>query len=303
MRVVVYNVRGFRDGLERVVGVVRPLRARPGPAERDRQPALAPAVREGARDGGRRATRGRRFRRRMKRRGAGPAAVADRRAPAAPVRPTSARPCTRGARSSRTSGARGGGCAAIAIHLGLHPLERLARGAGARGPRREGSTAPVLVGGDCNETPDGRAMAFLAERFWDAWLLGGDVGGGDVPGDRPDGADRLPVRLGGARRSSACSCPRSCPRRATASDHLPGRRRAHPRGPGESGAGRLGPSATEETAMLEPGARGRDERADRGRAVLVATCTCRCPPTARRRTCRGRPLVPDAGRRGARRTR
>ena len=125
-------------------------------------------------------------------------AVADRRAPAPPVRrrpqgPVSAR-CARGERrpgrrrpaSTRSTSACTRSNASIA-----EELADLTRG-------RDG---PVLIGGDRNETPDGRAMTFLGERFWDAaarWRRRRR----DVPGDRAHRPHRLPVRVrGGERRA------------------------------------------------------------------------------------------------------
>jgi endonuclease/exonuclease/phosphatase family metal-dependent hydrolase len=71
-----------------------------------------------------------------------------------------------------------------AIHLGLHPLERLLA-AEELADLTRGRDGPILLGGDCNETPDGRAMTFLGERFWDVWLLGGDVTGETFPATEP----------------------------------------------------------------------------------------------------------------------
>jgi endonuclease/exonuclease/phosphatase family metal-dependent hydrolase len=60
---------------------------------------------------------------------------------------------------------------ALSVHLGLHP--------GSRRRNAEEVTnlvlslgEPVLLGGDLNERPDGRAATWLAERFWDAWTQG-----------------------------------------------------------------------------------------------------------------------------------
>jgi endonuclease/exonuclease/phosphatase family metal-dependent hydrolase len=72
----------------------------------------------------------------------------------------------------------------ICIHLGLHPLERL-HAAEEVADLARGLEGPVLIGGDCNEPPDGRATSFLADRFWDAWLLGGDVAGETFPATDP----------------------------------------------------------------------------------------------------------------------
>ena len=73
---------------------------------------------------------------------------------------------------------------AISMHLGLHPRERLAH-ARALAALVDGVDAPIVVGGDLNEKPDGRAVGFLSERFRDAWLLGGDAEGETFPADEP----------------------------------------------------------------------------------------------------------------------
>ena len=74
----------------------------------------------------------------------------------------------------------GCGCTAIATHLGLRPRERNAHARELVG-LVDRAEHPVIVGGDLNEPPDGRAFGILAERLWDAWLLGGDVAGETFP--------------------------------------------------------------------------------------------------------------------------
>ena len=73
---------------------------------------------------------------------------------------------------------------ALSIHLGLHPLERLHAAEEVADVAR-GLDGPVLIGGDCNEPPDGRAISFLGDRFWDAWLLGGQAAGETFPSRDP----------------------------------------------------------------------------------------------------------------------
>ena len=72
---------------------------------------------------------------------------------------------------------------AVSTHLGLHPLERLhdAHEIGRLLPH----AAAGVVGGDLNERPDGKAVALLSERFGDAWLLGGDADGDTFPAGEP----------------------------------------------------------------------------------------------------------------------
>ncbi len=78
----------------------------------------------------------------------------------------------------------GFGFRALAVHLGLHPTERL-HAAEELSDLVRGLWGPVLIGGDLNETPDGKAASLLAERFRDAWLLGGDVAGETFPASDP----------------------------------------------------------------------------------------------------------------------
>jgi len=106
----------------------------------------------------------------------------------------------------------------LGIHLGLHPLERW-NAVQELSDLTRGLDGPVLIGGDANETPDGRAMAFLADRFWDAWLLGGDVAGETFPSAEPTARiDYLFVSEG--IRVERVLVPASQAARA-ASDHLP----------------------------------------------------------------------------------
>ena len=70
------------------------------------------------------------------------------------------------------------------MHLGLRPVDRLAN-AKEVAARVRALGEPVVIGGDCNELPDGRAIGLLSERFWDAWLLGGDVAGETFPARDP----------------------------------------------------------------------------------------------------------------------
>ncbi len=181
MRVVVYNVRGFRDGRDRVEAVVRRF-----------EPDLLLLNESGGR-----------WRLRRFARGVEMVAAADPWSPfrrrvkdAVLVRPPwrvlehhqvrfddSARFYPRGALIARL-GRSGFRCWAVATHLGLHPAERL-RHAEELADLMRGLPDPVLIGGDLNELPDGRAMSFLADRFWDAWLLGGDAAGETFPSADP----------------------------------------------------------------------------------------------------------------------
>jgi len=182
VRVLVYNVRGFRDGLDRIVAVVQ--RTEPdlvllnesGSRRRLRRFARAVGMHVGADPWSP-------FRRRVK--------------DAVLVRPpwriiahrlhrfadVRRRMYPRGALIAHV-GRAGQRCWTISTHLGLHALERL-HAAEELADLARGLDGPVLIGGDCNETPDGRATSFLADRFWDAWLLGGDVAGETFPAADP----------------------------------------------------------------------------------------------------------------------
>jgi endonuclease/exonuclease/phosphatase family metal-dependent hydrolase len=181
IRVLVYNVRGFRDGADRVARVVE---------------RLSPDIVLMNETGGR--LRLRRFAKRVGMRAArDPWSPFRRRVKnAVLVRPPwrilgrtlhrfadSARFYPRGALVAHLgrSGMRTWG---IATHLGLRPAERMRH---ARELIRivRGLTGPVIAGGDLNEVPSGRAVGYLSEHLWDGWLLGGDVVGETFPADEP----------------------------------------------------------------------------------------------------------------------
>jgi endonuclease/exonuclease/phosphatase family metal-dependent hydrolase len=181
LRVVAYNVRGFRDGAERVATVVS---------------HFDPDVLLLNETGGRLALR--RFARSLGMQAAGdPWSPLRRRVKDAvlvrpPWRiassvqrrfPTASRMYPRGVLVAevRRGGAR---IYAAAVHLSLHPGERL-RHAGRLVEIVRTLRAPTVIGGDLNEKPDGRAASLLGERFGDAWLLGGDSGGETFPADEP----------------------------------------------------------------------------------------------------------------------
>jgi endonuclease/exonuclease/phosphatase family metal-dependent hydrolase len=181
LRVCAYNVRGFRDGLGRVAGVVS---------------RYAPDVLLLNETGGRLALA--RFGRAV-----GMAVAAD---PWSPFRrrvkdAVLARPPWRIERSEQHRFATvdrwyprgalvavlardGVTACAIAVHLSLRPAERR-RHVELVARLAEGCSGPAVVGGDLNERPDGEAIAHLGERLGDAWLLGGDASGDTFPADEP----------------------------------------------------------------------------------------------------------------------
>jgi endonuclease/exonuclease/phosphatase family metal-dependent hydrolase len=217
LRVVVYNVRGFRDGLDRLAAVIARF-----------EPDLVLLNEAGSRRSLRRFARS-----------IGMQAAAD---PWSPVRRrvksavlartpwrilehrlhrfTDVRRAfyPRGALIAH-AGRAGRRVWVMAIHLGLHPLERL-HAAEELSDLARGLDGPVLLGGDCNETPDGRAIAFLSDRFWDAWLLGGDVAGETFPAEDPTARiDYLFVSE--EIQVERVLVPAVLPEARRASDHLP----------------------------------------------------------------------------------
>ncbi|MEX2204021.1 MAG: endonuclease/exonuclease/phosphatase family protein [Actinomycetota bacterium] len=215
VRVLVYNVRGFRDGADRVASVV------------DRfEPDLVLLNESGGR------CRLRRFAKRVQMKVVGDPwspfrrRVKDAVLVRAPWRVLdrrfrrfegSARWYPRGANVVRVARS-GYRLWVAAVHLGLRPAERR-RHAEELADLLRGFDGPVIIGGDLNETPSGRAVSFLSERFWDAWLLGGDVTGETFPADQPTARiDYLFVSEG--IRVERAIVP-SIPEVGVASDHRP----------------------------------------------------------------------------------
>jgi endonuclease/exonuclease/phosphatase family metal-dependent hydrolase len=186
LTVLTYNVRGFRDGEDRVAEIVE---------------RLAPDVVLLQETGPRRALR--RFAA-----GLGLEAAADPWSPlrrrvkdAVLARPpwrivehrqhrfaASARFYPRGALVAQV-GRAGRRVWAVSTHLGLSPTERNAHvheltdlAAGLAG-------GPVVIGGDLNATPDERAVRWLADRYWDVWAaMAGPEGTEGAQTDAANGA-------------------------------------------------------------------------------------------------------------------
>jgi endonuclease/exonuclease/phosphatase family metal-dependent hydrolase len=219
LTVATYNVRGFRDGVDRIAEVVE---------------RLAPDVLLLQETGSRRTLR--RFAD-----GLGMDAAADPLSPlrrrakdAVLVHPPwrivehrqhrfggSARFYPRAALVAQV-GRAGRRVWAVSTHLGLTPTERNAHVheltdlcAGLAG-------GPVVMGGDMNATPDERAMRWLADRYWDAWAAVSprDVpegSGGTFPAKDPTARIDYLFASAGLRVTSAGVAVRA----ADASDHLP----------------------------------------------------------------------------------
>jgi endonuclease/exonuclease/phosphatase family metal-dependent hydrolase len=217
LRVVVYNVRGFRDGLDRVVDVIGHF-----------EPDVVLLNETGGRLALRRCTRAlgmqaardpwSPLRRRVKNAvlARPPWRIVERRLHRfADVR----KPLyPRGALVARV-GRAGRRLWVYAIHLGLHPMERL-HAVEELADLTRGGDGPVLIGGDCNELPDGRAMTFLGERFWDAWLLGGDVAGETFPASDPTARIDF-LFVSEEVKVERVIVPSVMPEARVASDHLP----------------------------------------------------------------------------------
>lgn len=123
----------------------------------------------------------------------------------------------RGAILARVRGPGGAELRVCCVHLGLHPLERLHAVRELLGLGLEGA---VLVGGDLNELPGGRAVRTLSERLADAWALAGDEGGETFPAAEPTARiDYLFVSPG--IRVERALVPALLPEARRASDHLP----------------------------------------------------------------------------------
>jgi endonuclease/exonuclease/phosphatase family metal-dependent hydrolase len=181
LRVVTYNVRGFRDGLDRVARVVSHF-----------EPDVVLLNETGGRLALRRFARAigmelagdpwSPFRRRVK-----DAVLARPPWHIASSRqhrfPTASRLYPRGALIAevRRAGAR---IHAVATHLSLNPGERR-RHAEELADIVRALHTPAIVAGDLNELPDGRAVSMLAARFADVWALGGDGDGMTFPVDEP----------------------------------------------------------------------------------------------------------------------
>ncbi|MEW6059580.1 MAG: endonuclease/exonuclease/phosphatase family protein [Actinomycetota bacterium] len=182
LRVVVYNVRGFRDGLDLVWRVVAHF-----------QPDVVLLNESGSR------LKLRRFAKRLDMEvAADPWSPFRRRVKNAVLvgppwrivtsrlhrfRDVRRKMYPRGALIAQIGGA-GHRMWAISVHLGLHPSERL-HAVQELSDLVRGLSGSVLIGGDFNETPDRKAARFLAERFWDAWQLGGQVAGDTFPSADP----------------------------------------------------------------------------------------------------------------------
>jgi len=215
LRVVVYNVRGFRDGVDAVSDVV-------GPCEPD---VLLLQESDGRRT----------LRRFAKRAGLRPATdppspLRRRVKNAVLVRPPwrvvsrrlhrferSARFYPRGALVAQL-GRSGLRAWVVSVHFGLSPSERR-RHAEELTDLAASLGGPVVIGGDLNSGDQERSVAWIADRYWDAWAQAGEGDGSTFPARDPSARiDYLfvsePVRV-------ASVAVMASPDARRASDHLP----------------------------------------------------------------------------------
>lgn len=123
----------------------------------------------------------------------------------------------RGAIVADLAGPGGVALSVCAVHLGLHPLERLHA---VRELLELGLPPPAVIGGDLNELPDGRAVGELTRRLVDAWAVAGAGSGETFPADAPSARiDYLFVSPG--VRIERALVPAAMPQARAASDHLP----------------------------------------------------------------------------------
>jgi endonuclease/exonuclease/phosphatase family metal-dependent hydrolase len=108
---------------------------------------------------------------------------------------------------------------AATVHLGMRPAERRDHAEQLTGILRA-LNGPLVVGGDLNELPGGKAVAHLTHRLlWDVWLLGGDVSGETYPADEPTARIDYLFVSAGIRVERAIVPP--IPDAHAASDHRP----------------------------------------------------------------------------------
>jgi endonuclease/exonuclease/phosphatase family metal-dependent hydrolase len=218
LRVLVYNVHGFRSGVRRVAGTV--LEEAPDVALLNEARGRLRLWWFARRMGMRVAAHGLRL-------FGGVTNAVLLRPPWRPVHaevvrfPRTGRLHRRGAVVVRARRA-GETVTVVAVHLGLSDEERV-RHAREMTDALVGSPPPMVVGGDLNEGPTGKAAVWIADRLWDAWAR--PAGSGiEPPGET------FPARDPRARidyvfvsedvRVERCWIAAS-PGAAGASDHLP----------------------------------------------------------------------------------
>lgn len=74
---------------------------------------------------------------------------------------------------------------AASVHLGLSDPERLDHARDLTDRILPELRGPVLLGGDLNEPPEGRAASWLTDRLWDAFAVAGEGAGETFPAADP----------------------------------------------------------------------------------------------------------------------
>ena len=107
---------------------------------------------------------------------------------------------------------------ALSVHLGLTPGERI-RHAHELTDLARGIDHPVLIGGDLNEGADGKAASWIADRFWDAWARSGSGPGQTFPTGDPTA--RIDYLFASEQFAITRAAVLDTPGTRHASDHLP----------------------------------------------------------------------------------
>lgn len=107
---------------------------------------------------------------------------------------------------------------AVSVHLGLSDAER-ERHVRELTDLLGALRGPVAVGGDLNEGPDGRAAAWMAERFWDAFANAGEGPGLTFSSAEPRA--RIDYLFLGDGLTAERAWVLDTPQARSASDHLP----------------------------------------------------------------------------------
>ena len=216
MRIVTYNVRGFRGGIDRVLGVVRELR-----------PDVLLLQETGSRRSLRRFAAGASMRAASDPWSPGRRRVKNAVLLAQPWRPVSVelvrfrgsrRLYPRGALVVRAGSDAGPSLWLVSTHFGLDGSERGREADALLRMVASFGRAPVAVGGDLNATPEMRAPARIAVGLRDAWAAADGGDGSTFPASQP--AARIdyvfvsgPLTVGSVSVGGEGS--------AEASDHLP----------------------------------------------------------------------------------
>lgn len=106
----------------------------------------------------------------------------------------------------------------LCVHLGLVPAERR-RHAGELTDLARTLPEPLVIGGDFNDGPQGKAPAWVGERYWDAWIRVGEGTGETFPASDPTARIDYLFASEDVRFEQAAVLGSTAAR--TASDHVP----------------------------------------------------------------------------------